>query len=150
MGETSSNVSTSVKSVGMGCCVCPPRARNTLGRSAQDSLRALGVAGLGGCGQSTRESRCCGQSGQRAAPGDATGLAGAGDGVCAGVFSRHSIYPAPWAAGVVGAAAAGFLEAEKAFRRPPGHKKFQHLSTHFGLQLSFNTKRQHNHFCHPL
>ena len=37
----------------------------------------------------------------RAAPGDATGLAGAGGGVCGGVISRQSIDPTPWAAGVV-------------------------------------------------
>ena len=48
------------------------------------------------------------QSGERAAPGDATGLAGAGGGVCGGVISRHSIYPTPWAACVVGGAAGAY------------------------------------------
>ena len=52
-------------------------------------------------------------------------------------------------AGVAGEAAAGFLEAEKAFRRLRGHKTFQRSSTLFGL-LSFNTKRAHNYSCHPL
>ena len=43
-----------------------------------------------------------------AAPGDATGLAGAGRGVCAGVIARDSIYRPRRSAGVVaGAAVAG-------------------------------------------
>ena len=53
-------------------------------------LAAIDAAGPGGCGQSDRQSRCGDQSGERTAPGDATGLAGAGVGVRAGVISRHS------------------------------------------------------------
>ncbi len=41
------------------------------------------------------------QSGERAAPGAAAGLAGAGGGVCGGVLTLSSIYPTQWAAGVV-------------------------------------------------
>ena len=40
-----------------------------------------------------------------AEPGDVAGLAGAGGGVCGGVITLGSIYPTPWAAGVVGGAA---------------------------------------------
>ena len=50
-------------------------------------LAALDVAGHGGCGQSARQPRGGEQSGERAAPGDATGLASAGRGVCGAVFS---------------------------------------------------------------
>lgn len=49
---------------------------------AEQHLVIFGFGGPGSCGQSARQSRCGGQSGERAAPGDATGLAGAGGGVC--------------------------------------------------------------------
>ena len=73
--------------------------------NAGPALAAIDAAGPGGCRSTARQSRCGDQSGERAASGNATGLAGAGIGVCAGVISRHSIYPIPWAAGVVGGAA---------------------------------------------
>ena len=56
--------------------------------NAGPALAALDAAGPGGCGATARQSRCRGQSGERAAPGDAAGLAGAGGGVCGEVFSR--------------------------------------------------------------
>ena len=56
-------------------------------------LAALDVAGHGGCGQSARQSRGGEQSGERAAPSDATGLASAERGVCGAVFAgRYSAY----------------------------------------------------------
>ena len=64
-------------------------------KAADPRLAALDAAGPSGCGQSARQSRCGDQSGERAAPGDATGLAGAGGGVCGDVISRHSTYPTP-------------------------------------------------------
>ena len=81
------------------------RSVETKTRSRTDALlRGLLFAGPGGCGATARQSRCGDQSGERAAPGDATGMAGAGGSVYGGVISLSSIYPTPWAAGVVGGA----------------------------------------------
>ena len=59
----------------------PPRPSGTMfsqtGKDQGPALAAIDAAGPGGCRATARQSRCGDQSGGRAAPGGATGLAGA-------------------------------------------------------------------------
>ena len=57
--------------------------------------------------------------------------------------------PERFVAAEQGGAAAGFLKAEKAFRRLRGHKNIPAIIHDLGL-LSCNTKKAYNFFCHPL